>query len=544
MSQDSQDSQERVPAAVQVFGDYKLLVKILSWISGIPGFPGFPKGTRGPLLVRLGGTCRGVRRAAATLVDQRTIERIVALMPTWQWVDFSAAYGQVGPDSGPEESTLTSRVRALVRAQEPRWWVACPFRLHDLNDIARSIETAGRWEHSSWYLQAAQIATRILSRLRHERATRAKLHDKKYDYIGMRLLDTKRPSVKAVESVEKLRELLLDPINPKNVEEYGATEAYDIRDLKSLTSLKFVRDTDVTFWDTSHVTDMSYMAQGLVHSLSGIEHWNTSRVTSMEGAFSKSGFNQDIGRWDTTRVTTMSSMFTLSGFNQDIGRWGTSSVRHMISMFEGATAFNQDIGKWDVGQVVIMNRMFSGASAFDHDISAWATGSVSFAPRMLDSCPIREAHMPPIGLTIRGPRATELRPELARLIDELGLSYMSLVCVDTSSGPIRVSLNRTILLPATTGSSDAAREMRAKVQDKLLRCICGFYGGSEGSSEVPEAPKGKGQKGRGPVTVQFNWTAPLDRPRPWTWTCGSTDRPEPLEPPGPLETERSKCTVS
>jgi hypothetical protein len=45
LSQDSQDSQELVPAAVQVFGDYKLLVKILS---GIYGIPGFPKGTRGP----------------------------------------------------------------------------------------------------------------------------------------------------------------------------------------------------------------------------------------------------------------------------------------------------------------------------------------------------------------------------------------------------------------------------------------------------------------------------------------------------------------
>ena len=273
LSQDSQDSRARVPAAGQVFGDYKLLVKILSGISGIPGFPGFPgfpKGTRVPFLVQLGGTCRGFRRAAATLVDQRTIERIVSLIPTWQWVDFSASYGPVGPagpvgpDSGPEESTITSRVRALVRAQEPRWWVACPFRLHDLNDIARSIETARRWEHSSWYLQAAQIATRILSRLKQERAARAKLHDKKYDYIVTRVLDTKRPSVKAVESVEKLRWLLRDPTNPKNVEKYGPAEAYDIRDLKSLTDLEFLYNSEVTFWDTSHVTDMSSMTGGFL----------------------------------------------------------------------------------------------------------------------------------------------------------------------------------------------------------------------------------------------------------------------------------------
>jgi hypothetical protein len=114
MSQDSQDSQKHVPAAVQVLGDYKLLVKILSWISAIPGFP---KGTRGPLLIRLGGTCRGVRRAAATLVDQRTIERIVALMPTWQWVDFSAAYGPADPD--PMVDSSGQKNRPSLAACEP-----------------------------------------------------------------------------------------------------------------------------------------------------------------------------------------------------------------------------------------------------------------------------------------------------------------------------------------------------------------------------------------------------------------------------------------
>jgi surface protein len=217
----------------------------------------------------------------------------------------------------------------------------------------------------------------------------------------------------------------------------------------------------------------------------------------------------------------------------------------MTAMFYDASAFNRDIGKWDVGQVRKMDLTFTNAAAFDRDISAWAVGNVTSALDMLNSCPIREAHMPHTGLAVRGPRATELRSELTRIIGEIGLSQMSVVCVDTGTGPIRVSLNRSIIGAAAVklapSSPNAAREIRAKVQDKLLRRICGFYGWP--GPEVPEAPKGPG-KGPVPVTVQFNWTAPLDRPRPWTWTCGSTKSPEPLEKPDPLDPERSKCTVS
>jgi hypothetical protein len=237
-------------------------------------------------------------------------------------------------------------------------------------------------------------------------------------------------------------------------------------------------------------------------------------------------------------------MFEGTPFNQAIGKWDTGSARNMSGMFEFAREFNQDIGKWDVGKVSSMDRMFSGAWAFDRDLSTWAVGRVFSAYDMLLYCPLREAHMPPTGLTVRGPRATELRSELTRLIDELGLSRLSVVCVDTATGPVRVSLNKTMAFPGLF--DQFTRTRRAEVQDKLLRCICGFYGWPEGGSEVPEAPKGPG-KGPVPVTVQFNWTAPLDRPRPWTWTCGSTDSPEPLEKPGqpePLDPERSKCTVS
>ena len=244
----------------------------------------------------------------------------------------------------------------------------------------------------------------------------------------------------------------------------------------------------------------------------------------------------------------MQSMFQHTPLNMDIGKWDTSSVQDMTSMFYDAVDFNRDIGKWDVSQVRKMGLTFTNAAAFDRDISAWAVGNVTSALDILEGCPIREAHMPSTGLAVRGPRATELRSELTRIIGELGLRHMSIVCVDTATGPVRVTLNKTRIGAAAVelapSSPKAASEMRAKVQDKLLRCICGFYGWP--GPEVPDAPKGPG-KGPVSVTVQFNWTAPLDRPRPWTWTCGSTDRPEPLDPPeqpGSLETERSKCTVS
>ncbi|WP_412659307.1 BspA family leucine-rich repeat surface protein, partial [Allobaculum sp.] len=108
--------------------------------------------------------------------------------------------------------------------------------------------------------------------------------------------------------------------------------AHSIFDSESITSI------DLSGWDTSAVTDMSYMfcnCKTLTKlNLSG---FNTSSVTKMRGMFY--GCNAlselNLSSWDTSAVMDMSGMFisckalsklNLSGFN-------TSSVTDMSCMF-------------------------------------------------------------------------------------------------------------------------------------------------------------------------------------------------------------------
>ena len=52
------------------------------------------------------------------------------------------------------------------------------------------------------------------------------------------------------------------------------------------------------------------------------------------------------GNWDTSNVTDMSYMFRWAvSFNQDIGNWDTSNVIYMGAMFLDATSSNQDLSK-------------------------------------------------------------------------------------------------------------------------------------------------------------------------------------------------------
>jgi surface protein len=138
-------------------------------------------------------------------------------------------------------------------------------------------------------------------------------------------------------------------------------------------------NSNISTWDTSNVTNMSFMFEEATGFNQNISSWNTSNVTDMSYMFKNTDvFNQSIGAWDTSNVTTMESMFQqATNFNQPIGAWDTSNVTTMESMFQQATNFNQPIGAWITSNVTTMESMFQQATNFNQHIGDWNTSKVT-----------------------------------------------------------------------------------------------------------------------------------------------------------------------
>ncbi len=143
---------------------------------------------------------------------------------------------------------------------------------------------------------------------------------------------------------------------------------------------------DVGHWDTSSLTDMSYMFHGAESFNQDISNWDTSSVTIMTGMFyDAKSFNQDISNWDTSSVTTMKELFYgAESFNQDISNWDTSSVTNMTSMFSQAGSFDGSLAGWDVSNVLTFGGMFydsplfSGKGLDSWKVYPWANFSTMF----------------------------------------------------------------------------------------------------------------------------------------------------------------------
>ena len=120
-------------------------------------------------------------------------------------------------------------------------------------------------------------------------------------------------------------------------------------------------NSDISNWDVSNVTSMSYMFNTARAFNQDISSWDTSSVVNMYGMFSGAHvFNQDISGWNVSNVNNLGLTFHRAlSFNQYISSWDTSSVDDMGWTFKGAESFDQNIGNWDFSSATTMNQMFA-----------------------------------------------------------------------------------------------------------------------------------------------------------------------------------------
>jgi surface protein len=142
-------------------------------------------------------------------------------------------------------------------------------------------------------------------------------------------------------------------------------------------------------WDVSNVTDMSHMFENAIHFNQSLENWDVSGVLNMRYMFSTAiNFNQNINLWDVSNVTDMSYIFSMyfsasltfwntSVFNSPLDNWDVSNVVDMNHMFEHAISFNQPIENWNVSNVTDMSYMFIRAYAFNQHLNNWDVSNVT-----------------------------------------------------------------------------------------------------------------------------------------------------------------------
>ena len=166
--------------------------------------------------------------------------------------------------------------------------------------------------------------------------------------------------------------------NVKNSNKFRPKTKDELRKLIKKELKRQGPDADLNFIDTSKITDMSELFEGLYVGNIKIDKWDVSNVTNMSNMFRYNPeFNADLSNWNVSKVTNMYAMFyKAKKFNSTLSKWDVSKVTVMRGMFNGASSFNGDISKWNVSKVKDMGWMFYYANLFTCDLSKWDVSNV------------------------------------------------------------------------------------------------------------------------------------------------------------------------
>ena len=178
-------------------------------------------------------------------------------------------------------------------------------------------------------------------------------------------------------------------VNPSEAEQiYGHISSWNTSCVTNMSYLFYdFQDfnEDIGNWDVSNVTDMSYMFYYAVNFDWDISNWDVSNVTNMEGMFFnalqfRNGVNPfGLNNWDVSNVTNMFAMFyDAIFFGSPLNNWDVSNVTNMALMFKNCISGQVNIPEWNVSNVTNMAGMFDGAANFSNtDFSYWDVSNVT-----------------------------------------------------------------------------------------------------------------------------------------------------------------------
>ena len=159
--------------------------------------------------------------------------------------------------------------------------------------------------------------------------------------------------------------------------EQGEGETLDVSSLTNCIQCDDFSDIFKDFYKVKHII--------------GLEDWDVSEVTNMNGMFSDCrNFNSDLSNWNVSNVKSMRSMFSnCKNFNCDLSKWNVSNVEDMGFMFLSCDNFNSDgksLNNWDVSNVQDMGYMFQDCYNFNSDLSKWNVSNGIGMKHMFDEC--------------------------------------------------------------------------------------------------------------------------------------------------------------
>lgn len=142
-----------------------------------------------------------------------------------------------------------------------------------------------------------------------------------------------------------------------------------------------MNDPNVSNWNTSRVTDISFMFYQ-ARAFNQILNWDVRKVTTTESLFRLCDtYNKPMVQLSFDSLINAESMFESAlVFNQELNDMNVSKVTNMTKMFYTAKKFNRPLNKWKVDNVTLMNGFLRTASIFNQDLSMWCVGKIPSLP--------------------------------------------------------------------------------------------------------------------------------------------------------------------